>query len=383
MVLNNKFEDDDLEYYQKESDINKNNDNSSIINHNSIINIDIDKEDHSPEICDKKENPTFGSIFDRSSPLFIDKVYLVWPMWVTHFFTGFSNNITPIMFAVAADVTSKEERSKYLALVGITMGLSLAISPLIGVALISWHVISVVIVAFCTNVVGLFTIVFMKETIHYSDSIPITKEQRQEMSGATKKSKNPFKAIYYLFKSSLYIGFYAIIFFLFSFTVQDSQNTAFLYSNVRYGWGPTQAGIITSTFGIGVMVFSGICNGLLKYVSDRVLSIVSKASPSDMQGFILSAVNSLCSVASFVGALTSENIFAYFISSKAPFYFPGMHFCINAGIILVTFLFSLYVMKRFPVGCPDENCSQEILSNVDVSKVEDSDTDPLLPKDID
>ncbi|EFA76588.1 putative transport transmembrane protein [Heterostelium album PN500] len=314
--------------------------------------------------------------------------YWMWPMFVTHFITGFSSASDPVLFAFIADITCKDERSRISALIGMTIGVSTLLTPLMTIGLLNWKAISIPYFSLMFYTICGLILFCLKESFNFCEGKPISKERRIAQYKSKKHSSNPFKSIYNLFKTSWYIGAYAILYFMFSFSLQDSSTTLYMYSKVRYDWSATQVSYLTCAVGACVIIWSVVCSGLLRFITDRGIvcvallvssvmhvlyafsfdqymfsvciclgsfslmlvsilqSIISKATPSDMQASILTGVTVLSSLSSFIGALSSENLFAYFISSSAPFYFPGMHFLIDSVIIFLTFAFSFYALKK-------------------------------------
>ncbi|EGG20733.1 hypothetical protein DFA_00596 [Cavenderia fasciculata] len=233
----------------------------------------------------------------------------------------------------------------------------------------------------------------------HSNSSPSKKNKQDASKNLEDKkggSKNPVRSIINLFKISKFIGLYSIVYFTFSFSFMDSTSTQYNYSNIRFGWGPDPNNILTSLIGVSLLIWSFL-SWILKYKSERVVyclaflvssichilyalsvnewmfsasicfgsfsmfilnvvqSTLSKAAPSDMQATVLSGVVALSSASAFCGALASENIFSYFISSRSPIYFPGMHFIIDGGVMFISFGLSFILLRVYPLGCQEEN----------------------------
>ena len=69
--------------------------------------------------------------------------------------------------------------------------------------------------------------------------------------------------------------------------------------------------------------------------------IISNQVPANEQGELQGGLTSLMSVSAIIGPLIMNNLFAYFTSASAPFYFPGMHFIAGALMIAVGTLFAI------------------------------------------
>lgn len=107
------------------------------------------------------------------------------------------------------------------------------------------------------------------------------------------------------YKSSVFVGlfFYAFGFLCFAFANQSWMMFAFMVP-----------------FALG-----GIAGPALQ-------GIISSQVPANEQGELQGTLTGLISITSIIGPLLMTNLFSYFTSSEAPFYFPGMPFL--AGSIL-------------------------------------------------
>lgn len=78
--------------------------------------------------------------------------------------------------------------------------------------------------------------------------------------------------------------------------------------------------------------------------------MISRQIGADLQGELQGAISCLSAIATIVGPLVSNGIFAYSISDSAPIYFPGACFVFNAFLILISGLIILYVCKRHHIS---------------------------------
>ncbi|GAM19184.1 hypothetical protein SAMD00019534_023590 [Acytostelium subglobosum LB1] len=312
------------------------------------------------------------------------------PLYISHSLAGVSNGMISIVFSYLADITTKAERATWFIIVGTGMGISLAGSPLIEILFLKFSFNVAVFGNIGFLIAGMFCLLPIVNSLHYSEG-----RLKPASANLVKANTNPFSAILMLFRSSKYIIFYALLNLSFNFTLQDTLTTSFYYTQLRYGWIPWQCAVSTSLIGVAVFVWSGIAIPLLlRWFSERLLvvvcffcsatfhiaytfafdqymwqvsiclgsfslviinliqSIISKATPPDIQGTVLSGVSSLASLGAAAGSYSSANIFAYFISSSAPFYMPGMQFLVNAVLIYITCILSLIVYKRVPEPRP-------------------------------
>jgi len=56
------------------------------------------------------------------------------------------------------------------------------------------------------------------------------------------------------------------------------------------------------------------------------------------QGALQGALTSLMSLTTIIGPLIMNNLFKYFTTAKAPFYFPGVSFLLGAVFMLLSLL---------------------------------------------
>ncbi len=73
-------------------------------------------------------------------------------------------------------------------------------------------------------------------------------------------------------------------------------------------------------------------------------SIISGNVPPNEQGELQGALTSLMSATSIIGPLMMTNIFAYFTSSHAPIYFPGISFLLGAIFMLLSLVWAYWAL---------------------------------------
>jgi DHA1 family tetracycline resistance protein-like MFS transporter len=66
----------------------------------------------------------------------------------------------------------------------------------------------------------------------------------------------------------------------------------------------------------------------------------------NQQGALQGALTSLMSLTTIIGPLIMNNLFKYFTTSKAPFYFPGASFFLGAIFMLSSTIIAWYVLTR-------------------------------------
>lgn len=75
-------------------------------------------------------------------------------------------------------------------------------------------------------------------------------------------------------------------------------------------------------------------------------AVISGHVQPNHQGELQGALTGLMSVTTVIGPLIMNDSFAYFTSSKAPFYFPGIHFLIGAACMLMSTVIAYRVLSR-------------------------------------
>jgi DHA1 family tetracycline resistance protein-like MFS transporter len=75
-------------------------------------------------------------------------------------------------------------------------------------------------------------------------------------------------------------------------------------------------------------------------------SIISGHVPANEQGELQGALTSLISSTTIVGPLLMTNLFSYFISSKAPVYFPGVSFFLGFLLMLASAIWAYMSLKQ-------------------------------------
>lgn len=100
----------------------------------------------------------------------------------------------------------------------------------------------------------------------------------------------------------------------------------------------------------GLICFAFASEGWMMYVfllpyclgsicTPALQSMLSRQVPAGEQGSLQGALASLASVSTFIGPLIMNNLFAFFISDKAPFRFAGMPFLLGAILMLTAVFF--------------------------------------------
>ena len=74
--------------------------------------------------------------------------------------------------------------------------------------------------------------------------------------------------------------------------------------------------------------------------------IISTQVPANEQGELQGALTSLMSLTTIIGPLIMNNLFKYFTTDKAPFYFPGVSFLLGAFLMLLSVVIAWKVLSK-------------------------------------
>lgn len=202
------------------------------------------------------------------------------------------------------------------------------------------------------------------------------------------KRANPFGSLNFLRKTPS-IGSLAICFFLIYLAAQAVQGNWSFFTIYRFKWtegmvgislavvgllvGGVQAGltrVITPKLGnnksiylglllytLGLILFAFATEGWMMFLflipyclggiaGPSLQATLAEHVPANQQGELQGALTSLMSLTTIIGPLIMNNLFNYFTSPKAPFYFPGLFFLLGALFMLFSLLIAWFVLNR-------------------------------------
>ncbi|WP_316812178.1 TCR/Tet family MFS transporter [Pedobacter heparinus] len=281
--------------------------------------------------------------------------------------------------AYIADVSTDEtSKAKNFGLIGAAFGLGFVLGPALGALLATWGIrapfYAAAVLCLVNCIYGYF---FLPESL--------SKENRREFDW---KRANPFGSLKFL-TSNPKIGRLALGFFLIYLGSQAVQSNWNFFTIYRFNWSEKMVGISLAVVGVMVGAVQGgltrivvpkigneksIYVGLSLYTLGLALfafasqgwmmfaflvpyclggicgpslqSAISGHAPANQQGELQGALTGLMSLTAIIGPLIMNNSFAYFTSSKAPFYFPGIHFFIGAICMLISIFITYKVLSR-------------------------------------
>ncbi|MEI2739190.1 MAG: TCR/Tet family MFS transporter [Chitinophagaceae bacterium] len=279
--------------------------------------------------------------------------------------------------AYIADVSTPDTRAKNFGLVGAAFGLGFVIGPALGGLLAGLGVRAPFYAA-----AGLCLINALYGYFVLPESL--SKENRRSFQW---KRANPFGSLQFLRKTKG-IGSLAICFFLIYLAAQSVQGNWNFFTIHRFGWTEGLVGISLAVVGLLVGVVQGglirvinpklgneksIYLGLLLYSLGLILfafasegwmmfvflipyclggiagpslqATLAQHVPPNEQGELQGALTSLMSLTTIVGPLIMNNLFEYFTTPKAPFYFPGVSFLLGALFMLMSVFIAWKVLS--------------------------------------
>lgn len=280
--------------------------------------------------------------------------------------------------AYIADVSTAETRAKNFGMIGAAFGLGFIIGPALGGLLAGFGIRAPFYAA-----AGLCLLNALYGYFVLPESL--SKEHRRPFEW---RRANPFGSLQFLRKTPS-IGSLAISFFLIYLAAQAVQGNWSFFTIYRFNWSEGMVGISLAVVGVLVgAVQAGLTRiitprignnksiylGLLLYTAGLVLfafatkgwmmfaflvpyclggiagpslqAILAEHVPPSQQGELQGALTSLMSLTTIIGPLIMNNIFEYFTSPQAPFYFPGLFFLLGAIFMLFSLLIAWYVLRK-------------------------------------
>jgi len=292
---------------------------------------------------------------------------------------GFTGASFTTASAYIADLSSDETtRAKNFGMVGAAFGLGFVVGPALGSLLAVWGTR-----APFWGAAGLCLLNCIYGYFVLPESL--AKENRRKFEW---KRANAFGSLKFLVKHPE-IGRLSVSFFLIYLAAQAVQSTWNYFTEFRFGWGPGMVGISLTVVGVliggvqagltrvinprigneksiylglslytlGLVLFAFAAQGWMMFIflvpycmggiaGPSLQAVISKHIGPTQQGELQGALTGLMSLTTIIGPLIMNSTFAYFTSSKAPFYFPGIHFLIGAACMLVSTLIAVNVLSR-------------------------------------
>jgi DHA1 family tetracycline resistance protein-like MFS transporter len=192
----------------------------------------------------------------------------LWLLLVSRLIGGASGGSFVVAGAYVADITSKEERSRSLGILGAMFGLGFICGPVLGGLLSSYGLRLPYFAAagfcFVNWIYGFFVL---------PESLPVSRRSSIDFGKA-----NPFSALIALTKVQG-IGGLVWVFVLTALPQFIVQSTWVLYATFRFGWGPRENGF--SLFVVGIAAVLGqavLLRFMLRKLGDKKTALFGLAS---------------------------------------------------------------------------------------------------------
>ncbi|MFA6597711.1 MAG: MFS transporter [Ignavibacteriaceae bacterium] len=331
-------------------------------------------------------NPIFGSLSDKYGRRKIILItlllnatgYVIFAF--THSFlmlllsrvvAGVGGSSIGVAQAYIADVTTKEDRSKGMGLIGVAFGLGFVFGPIMGGLLSSFgYMVTGFAAASFSFLAFSFSFFLLPESLTEDKKELVVKRKIFDTTAFKKVLSNPL------------ISIVILLFFVVTFSVANIYGTFALLGHGVYGFSDMQNGMIFGVVGIvGAIVQGGLIGRLAKKYSDQklitfgtfflmiglaaipyginltgvliittvmsigtgilqptLLSLVSKVAPENEQGIVLGVNQSFSSFARMLGPLWGGFSYQY-LGYQIPF-------LTGAFFVLLVFLFSLFYLHN-------------------------------------
>jgi DHA1 family tetracycline resistance protein-like MFS transporter len=280
--------------------------------------------------------------------------------------------------AYIADVSTPETRAKNFGLIGAAFGLGFIIGPALGGLLAGWGIRAPFYAA-----AGLCLLNASYGYFVLPESLD--KEHRRAFEW---KKANPFGSLKFLKKNS-FVATMSVCYFLIYLAAMAVQGNWNYFTIYRFHWTEKLVGISLAVVGAlvaavqagltrvvtpklgneksiyvglllytaGLVAFAFATEGWMMFVFLVPYCLGGIAGPSlqstmaghvakNEQGALQGALTSLMSLTSIIGPLIMNNLFRYFTTDKAPFYFPGVYFLMGAMFILTSVIIAWQLFTR-------------------------------------
>lgn len=280
--------------------------------------------------------------------------------------------------AYIADVSTAETRAKNFGMIGAAFGLGFIIGPALGGLLAGFGIRAPFYAA-----AGLCLLNALYGYFVLPESL--TPDHRRKFEW---KRANPFGSLRFLRRSHS-IGSLALCYFLIYLAAMAVQGNWNYFTIYRFHWTEKLVGLSLAVIGgLVALVQAGLTRmvnprlgneksiyfGLILYTLGLVLfafasegwmmflflvpyclggiagpALQSKMAsyvPRNEQGELQGALTSLMSLTTIIGPLIMNNLFKYFTTNRAPFYFPGVSFLLGALFMLMSVLIAWQLFSR-------------------------------------
>lgn len=279
--------------------------------------------------------------------------------------------------AYIADISTPENRAQNFGMIGAAFGLGFIVGPLIGGFLGDLGPrMPFLVAAGLTAINWLYGLLILPESLK--------KENRRQFEW---KRANPVGTLISVWQYKVVAGLFIALAFVYISAHAVQTNWSY-YVIEKFKWTP---GMIGGSLAVVGFVFAIVQGGLIRVIIPKLgqhrsvyvglalyaagfllyalasqswmmyavtivycmggiagpalQGIMSTEVPPNAQGELQGAFTSLASLSSIVGPLVMNGVFAYFVSSDAPIYFPGAAMMVGAVLTIISSLLARRTLK--------------------------------------
>ncbi|MGN8226564.1 TCR/Tet family MFS transporter [Gracilimonas sp. BCB1] len=296
---------------------------------------------------------------------------IIW-LFIGRFISGITGASYTTASAYIADISPPERRSQDFGLIGAAFGLGFIIGPSVGGILGEYGARIPFFAA-----AGLVLVNMMYGYFVLPESL--SKENRRPFDWSRANPFGALKQIKKYPKISSLVG----VFFLVYVANHATQSTWTYFTMEKFSWSEMTVGLSLGVVGLSVVAVQGglikvaipklgnnrtVYFGLVMYVlgflgfafanqgwmmfavilpfcvgglaTPALQGIISNEVPQNAQGELQGALTSLISFSAIFGPPMMTNLFGYFTSEAAPFYFPGAPFFLGAVLVVCAIIWA-------------------------------------------
>jgi DHA1 family tetracycline resistance protein-like MFS transporter len=309
--------------------------------------------------------------------LFLSFAPSIWWLFVGRLIAGVTGASFTTASAYIADISTAENRAQNFGMIGAAFGLGFIVGPLIGGLLGEFGPrVPFYVAAGLALTNWLYGYFVLPESLD--------KEHRREFEW---RRANPLGSLLQLKKYPAVGGLVVslVLVYLAAHAVQSNWS---FFNIEKFKWSPKMIGISLGVVGLLVGVVQG---GLVRVINPKIgneksvyvglglyafglllfafaseswmmfvflipyclggiagpalQSIISGHVPPNEQGELQGALTSLMSATSIIGPPMMTNLFAYFTSSGAPVYFPGVSFLLGSIFMIASAIWAYFALR--------------------------------------